>query len=90
MAVDGKRKSPRKARLISRVSTRFSLSVENEQADPGRDGRTRLARPNSQARTGTGKMIVPVERHANDPPALDLGGRESERDREACLRPRRK
>ena len=35
------------------VSTRFSLSVENEQADAGRDGRTRLARPNSQARTGT-------------------------------------
>ena len=38
--------------------TRFSLSVENddEQADTGRDGRTRLARPHySQARTGTGK-----------------------------------
>ena len=27
----------------------------NEQADAGRDCRTRLARPNSQARTGTGK-----------------------------------
>ena len=26
----------------------------NEQADTGRDCRTRLARPNSQARTGTG------------------------------------
>ena len=35
------------------ISTRFSLSVKNEQADAGRDGRTRLARPNSQARTGT-------------------------------------
>ena len=35
--------------------TRFSLSVENLWADAGRDGRTRLARPNSQARTGTGK-----------------------------------
>ena len=29
--------------------------MENEQADPGRDGLTRLARPNYQARTGTGK-----------------------------------
>ena len=38
-----------------KVSTRFSLSMENEQADAGRDGQTRLARPNSQARTGTGK-----------------------------------
>ena len=27
----------------------------NEQADAGRDCRTRLARPSSQARTGTGK-----------------------------------
>ena len=27
----------------------------DEQADAGWDGRTRLARPNSQARTGTGK-----------------------------------
>ena len=33
----------------------FSLSVENERADAGRDGRTRLAGPNSQARTGPGK-----------------------------------
>ena len=33
---------------------RFSLmSVENEQADAGRDGRTRLERSNSQARTAT-------------------------------------
>ena len=30
-------------------NTRFSLSLGNEQADAGRDGRTRLARPNSQA-----------------------------------------
>ena len=30
---------------------------EDEQADAGRDCRTRLARPNSQARTGTGKYI---------------------------------
>ena len=33
----------------------ISLSVENEQTDAGRDGETCLTRPNSQARTGTGK-----------------------------------
>ena len=33
----------------------FSLSLENRQVDAGGDGRSRLARPNSQARTGTGK-----------------------------------
>ena len=38
------------------ISTRFRLSVEKKQADGGRDGRTRLARPNSQARTRTGKF----------------------------------
>ena len=31
----------------------------DEQADAGRDGRTRLARPNSQARTGTGEYYFP-------------------------------
>ena len=35
---------------------RFSLSVENEQADAGRDGQTHIARPNSQARPG-----IPLE-----------------------------
>ena len=30
----------------------------DEQADAGRDGRTRLARPNFQARTGTGKNAI--------------------------------
>ena len=44
-----------KAVGISRVSTRFSLSVENERADVGRDGRTRPAKSISQARMGTGK-----------------------------------
>ena len=40
----------------------FSLNIENDQADPGRDGRTRLAKPNSQARTGTGKYsFFPVQ-----------------------------
>ena len=34
---------------------RFSLGVENKQAGAGRDSRTRLARRNTQARTGTGK-----------------------------------
>ena len=45
---------PRKVGGIPRVSTRFSLSVGNEQADAGGDGRTRLARPNYHARTKTG------------------------------------
>ena len=35
--------------------TRFSLSVENKQTYAGWDGRTRLARLNSQARVGTKK-----------------------------------
>ena len=47
--------SPRKLGEIPRVSTRFSLNVENEQTDAGRDDQTCLARPNSQARTGTGR-----------------------------------
>ena len=38
--------------------TRFSLIVENEQADARRDGQTCLARPNSQARTRTGKIML--------------------------------
>ena len=31
----------------------------DEQADAGRDGWTRLTRPNSQARTGTGEYYFP-------------------------------
>ena len=42
-------------REIPRVKHQIRLSVENGQGDAGRDGRTRLARPNSQARTGTYK-----------------------------------
>ena len=42
----------RQAGGLPRESTRFSLSVENKQADAGRDSRTCLARPKSQARTG--------------------------------------
>ena len=46
--------------IVRMYHTRFSLSVEIEQAnDAGRDGRTRLVRPNSQARTGTGKCSFP-------------------------------
>ena len=33
----------------------------DNQADAGRDCRTRLARPNSQARTGTGKFVFSVQ-----------------------------
>ena len=35
---------------------RFSLSVDNEQTDVGRDGRTHLTRLYSQERSGTGKV----------------------------------
>ena len=38
---------------------RFILSVENERADTRRDGRSRLARSNSQARTGSRKNDFP-------------------------------
>ena len=41
---------------ITRASTRFSLGVDYERADAGR---SHLATPNSQARTGTGKNNVP-------------------------------
>ena len=40
---------------IPRESTTFSLSVDGERADAGRDDRTRLAISNSHSRTGTGK-----------------------------------
>ena len=57
MAYDGINKwaSPRKSRGIPGVSTRFSLTVDNEQTDAGQDGQTCLATPNSQAQTETGK-----------------------------------
>ena len=41
------------------MSTRFSLSVEIEQADTGRDGRTRLARPNLRRERGQGNIHFP-------------------------------
>ena len=46
---------PWKSGGIPGVSTRFSLSMENEQPDAGRESRTCLTRPNSQARAGTGE-----------------------------------
>ena len=59
MAVDGINEwtmtPSRKAGGSPRENTRFSLCVEDEQADAGRDGQTCLARSNSQARTATGK-----------------------------------
>ena len=48
----------------SRVSTIFSLGVEKEQTGAGRYSRTSPARPNSQARTGTGRkcyFVFPVQ-----------------------------
>ena len=54
MRTDNKWTLPRKSGGIPQVSTRFSLEYGDEQADAGWDCRTRLARPNSQARTGTG------------------------------------
>ena len=35
----------------------ISLSIENERAGAGRDGRTRLARPNSQGTNGDREII---------------------------------
>ena len=66
MAVDGICGRRRRKREESRDEAPHSaLSVENEQADAGRDGRTRLARPNYQALTGAGKyseiFIIPVQ-----------------------------
>ena len=48
------------------VSTKFSLSVENEPADMGRDGQTRLAKPKPQAGTGTGKYFPCLADHEQD------------------------
>ena len=51
---------PRNSGGIPRVSTRFSVSIENEQADKRRDSRTCLAKPNSQARTGA-RIFFPAQ-----------------------------
>ena len=49
----GTRKESRKHQIQHRYG--------DDQADAGRDGQTRLARPNSQARTATGKIFFPVQ-----------------------------
>ena len=36
----------------------YSMGVEDKRADAGQNGRAYLARPNFQARTGTGKIFV--------------------------------
>ena len=54
MVVDGMMGEGKEQVVNSKHSTRFGL--ENERTDAGRDGRTRRARPNSQARTGTEKF----------------------------------
>ena len=51
---------PRNSGGIPRVSTRFSVSIENEKADKRRYSQTCLAKPNSQARTGARKFF-PVQ-----------------------------
>ena len=51
---------PRNSGGIPRVSTRFSFSIKNEQADTRRDSQTCLAKPSSQARTGARKSF-PVQ-----------------------------
>ena len=45
---------------IPSVSTRFGVSIENEQADTRRDSHTYIAKPICQARTGTRKFF-PVQ-----------------------------
>lgn len=45
--------------LLSQVSTRFSLDMENDLADTGGDNRTLFARPNSRSRAGTWKFSWP-------------------------------
>ena len=39
--------------------------MENDQANAGRDGRSRLARPNAQARTGAGKYSFSLNSSAD-------------------------
>ena len=42
---------------VSKNQIQHSTEYGDEQADAGRDCRTRLARPSSQARTETGKLL---------------------------------
>ena len=53
--------------VVMRYINIFCLSVEKERADAGRDGRSRLAGPNSRARTGTRQnVILPVRLTTTD------------------------
>ena len=58
--IDGRRRGKRRKEMSPgvRVSTRLSLGVKNERTDAGRDGRTCLARPNSQAQTGIATGMI--------------------------------
>ena len=51
----------------------FQPEYEGEQADAGRDCRTRLARPNSQARTETGKYPFSLFSLFRRPSGLNFG-----------------
>ena len=64
---------PRNSGGIPWVSTRFSISRENEQADTRRDSQTCLAKPSSQAQTGARKIFRSAD-HGQDwqPYAVDL------------------
>ena len=58
------------------VSTRFSVSIENEQANTRRDSQTCLAKPNSQAQTGSRKCFpvqLTMNRIGNFTPACYRG-----------------
>ena len=46
-----------RAELKSRARSLYGIGAGGEKAVAGRDCRTRLARPNSQARTGTGQYL---------------------------------
>ena len=49
--INGRRRETREESRKHQIQSEYG----DEQADAGRDGRTRLARPNSQARMGTGE-----------------------------------
>ena len=57
MADDGLKKKMDAAAKLGRTPVKHQVQLEygDGQADAGRDCQTRLARPNSQAQTGTGK-----------------------------------
>ena len=75
---------PWKGGEIPRVSNRFSPSVETEQADVGRDGRTCLARSNSQARTGTGGIFI-FPKQQIQPVSVKTEQADAGRDGRTCL-----